>query len=198
MMRGLAPLDPDLIARLRRREPDALRSVVDEHGRRLYRAARGMGCSADAAGDVVQDVFVVFLESMDRFEGRAQVGTWLFGILHHKVQEQRRSLAREEARDPIDDVFDGQFDRSDRWIRRPIEPDRWMRSREAAAAIQGCLEGLTPLQRDVFHLRQVEELSGAEVSKILAQSVTHIGVLFHRARLRLRECLGKKGWTSAR
>lgn len=157
-----------------------------------------MGCSADAAGDAVQDVFVVFLDSLDRFEGRAQVGTWLFGILHHKIQERRRATAREEARDPIDDVFEAQFDRDNCWIRPPIEPDRWIRSREAGEAIGACFENLTPLQRDVFQLRQVEELSGEEVSKILGQSVTHIGVLFHRARLRLRECLTKKGWKTAR
>lgn len=198
MMRGLAPLDPDFIARLRRRDPDALRSVVDLHGRRLYRAARGLGCSADAAGDAVQDVFVVFLDSLDRFEGRAQVGTWLFGILYRKVLERRRSTVREETRDPIDDVFEAQFDGKDGWIQPPIEPDRWFHSREAGRAIQGCVEALTPSQRDVFQLRQVEELSGGDVGRILGQTSTHVAVLYHRARLRLRECLAKKGWNSGR
>ncbi len=156
-----------------------------------------MGCSVDAAFDMVQDVFVVFLKSLDRFEGRSQVGTWLFGILHHKVQESRRPSASEAQLDPIDAAFDAQFDESATWIRRPIEPDRWMRSREASEAIQGCLDRLTPLQREVFQLRQIEELSGAEVSSILGESVNHVGVLFHRARLHLRECLAQKGWKSA-
>lgn len=197
MMNGLTPVDPDFMARLRRREPDTLKTVVDLHSRRLYRTARGMGCSADSAADVVQEVFVVFLNSLDRFEGRSQVGTWLFGILSHKVMEKRRSSVVEKTQDPIDEVYEAQFNESDGWTQRPIEPDRWMRSSEAAVAIQACLEGLTPLQRQVFQLRQVDELSGIEVSNILGQSVTHVGVLFHRARLRLRECLGKKGWKSA-
>jgi len=196
MMRGLPPVDPDYLARLRRRDPETLRSVVDLHGRRLYRAARGMGCPADAASDVVQDVFVTFLASLDRFEGRSQVSTWLLGILYRKLLERRRPSPG-DAHDPIDDVFLAQFDESDRWVQRPIDPDRWMRSREAAAAIHDCLEALPPLQRDVFQLREVEELSGAEVGAILGESVNHIGVLFHRARLRLRECLGQKGWVRA-
>src|SRR3954447_2467736 len=196
MIKALPPLDPDSIARLRRRDPDMLRAIVDQHGRRLYRAARSMGCAADTALDIVQDVFVVFLKSLDRFEGRSQVGTWLFGILHHKVQESRRPSAAAAQCDAIDidAAFDGQFNESDAWIHRPIAPDRWMRSREASAAIQGCLERLTPQQRTVFQLRQVEELSGAEVSGIVGESVNHVGVLFHRARLRLRECLTQKGW----
>jgi RNA polymerase sigma-70 factor (ECF subfamily) len=196
-MRGLPPLDSGSIARLRKRDPDTLRAVVDLHGRRLYRAARGMGCSTDSASDIVQDVFVVFLRSLDRFEGRSQVGTWLFGILYHKIREQRRPSAyeqRHDSIDSIDDAFDQQFDESDTWIQRPIAPDRWMRSREAGAAIAVCLEGLTPLQRDVFQLRQVDDLSAADVSTILGQTVNHIGVLFHRARLRLRDCLALKGW----
>ena len=196
MMKGLPPLDPDSIARLRRHDPDTLRAIVDQHGRRLYRAARSMGCPADTALDIVQDVFVVFLKSLDRFEGRSQVGTWLFGILHHKVQESRRPAPSCVAID-VDAAFDDLFDESDTWIRRPIEPDRWMQSREASAAIQGCLERLTAPQRAVFQLRQVEELSGAEVGEILGESVNHVGVLLHRARLRLRECLTQKGWKSA-
>ena len=106
----MVPLDDSLLARLRRREPEALRSVVDDEGRRLYRAARGMGHSASASEDLVQDVFVTFIESIERFEGRAQVGTWLFGILHHKSQERRRSVVRDELHDPIDQLFESQFD----------------------------------------------------------------------------------------
>ena len=196
MMKGLPPVDPDYLARLRRRDPDALVSVVDLHGRRLYRAARGMGCSADASRDIVQDVFVVFLTSLERFEGRSQLGTWLFGILYRKVLEHRRPSPTDRY-DPIDEAFEAQFDESDRWIHRPLAPDRWMHSREAAAAIRDCLEALPPLQRDVFQLREVEELSGAETGAVLGESANHVGVLFHRARLRLRDCLGQRGWSGA-
>jgi RNA polymerase sigma-70 factor (ECF subfamily) len=193
----VAYLDDDFVAGLRRRDPDALKAVVDQHARRLYRAARGMGFSVEAE-DLAQDVFMTFISSIERFEGRAQVGTWLFGILHHKVQERRRSRTREDLNDPIDTVFESQFDARGSWLRPPVAPDQQVSSHEAGEAIQRCLEGLPLLQREVFMLRQVEELSAADVSKILAQTVTHIGVLFHRARARLRECLAKKGWSRTR
>jgi DNA-directed RNA polymerase specialized sigma24 family protein len=45
---------------LRARDPVALREVVDQHGRRLNRAARGMGFSPGDAEDLAQDVFVTF------------------------------------------------------------------------------------------------------------------------------------------
>lgn len=198
MMGGVVQLDNTYLGRLRRRDPEALRAVVDEQGRRLYRAARGMGYSKNEAEDLVQDVFVTLIESIDRFEGRAQVGTWLFGILHHKSQERRRSAVREEMNDPIDQVFESHFDARGSWIRPPTAPDRDVSAQEAGQAIQDCLAGLSPIQREVFQLRQVEELSAAEVCKISGHTITHIGVLFHRARMKLRECLEGKGWGRSR
>jgi RNA polymerase sigma-70 factor, ECF subfamily len=194
MMEPVAPLDETLLGRLRRRDPDALRAVADEHGRRLYRAARGMGFATSEAEDLVQDVFVAFIESIGRFEGRAQIGTWLFGILRHKSQERRRAAAREEFGDPIDQAFESQFDARGSWIRPPTAPDRHVGARESREALAACLDELSPGQREVFQLRQVEELPAADVSKISGHTITHIGVLFHRARVKLRACLEAKGW----
>lgn len=190
----MSKLDQGLLDRLRRRDPEALRAVVDEHARRLYRAARGMGFTVEEAEDLSQDVLVTFIESLDRFEGRARITTWLFGILHHKAQERHRSRARDELNDSIDAVFEAQFDTRGNWIRPPTAPDRAVSAQQAREAIRECLDGLPPLQREVFHLRQVEELSAAEAGNVLAQTVTYIGVLLHRARMRLRACLEGKGW----
>ncbi|MCC7241540.1 MAG: RNA polymerase sigma factor [Acidobacteria bacterium] len=188
----------DPLARLRRREPATLHEIVHQNTRRLFRAAQGMGFSSAEADDLVQDVFVTFLETLDRFEGRSQVSTWLFGILHHKVQERRRSRARDDLHDPVDELFESKFDAKGKWIAPLPSPDRVASSAQAAGAIADCLQGLPPLHREVFHLREVEELSAADVSNIIGRTVTHVGVLFHRARLRLRECLDGKGWSPPR
>jgi RNA polymerase sigma-70 factor (ECF subfamily) len=195
-MAEVPKLDQPFLLRLRRRDPQALQAVVDEHARRLYRAARGMGFTREEAEDLSQDVFVTFLESLDRFEGRSEVATWLIGILHHKAQERHRSRERDTLNDPIEAVFEAQFDERGNWVRTPVAPDRAASAREARDAIRECVDGLPPLQREVFQLRQVEELSAAETSNVLAQTVTHIGVLLHRARMRLRACLERKGWIS--
>ena len=44
-----------------------------------------------------------------------------------------------------------------------------------------------------FVLREIEELETEEICKILDVTRTNIGVLLHRARNRLRECLETKG-----
>lgn len=182
-----------LLDGLRDRDPAAIREVVDQQGRRIYRAARGLGFSPADAEDLAQDVFLTFLETLDRFEGRSTVGTWLFGILHHKAQERRRSHAREDPTSELEDAFDNRFDANGSWLQPPIEADRLVASRETGELLHDCLERLPAQQREVFQLRQVEDLSTADVARIVGCTANHVGVLLHRARLRLRACLDGKG-----
>jgi RNA polymerase sigma-70 factor (ECF subfamily) len=191
------PQPAEVVEGLRRRDPAILRQVVEDNARKLYRAARGLGLSSDRADDLAQEVFLTFLNTLDRFEGRSEISTWLFGILYHKVQEQRRAVARDELNDPIDETFEARFDAAGNWIRPFAPPDRLAASREIAEALRECLDALPVLQRDVFQLRQVDELPAADVGTMLGRTVTHVGVLFHRARLRLQQCLDRKGWNPA-
>ena len=60
--------------------------------------------------------------------------------------------------------------------------------------IAHCLDGLPLAQRSVFVLREMEGVETEEVCKILEVTITNMGVLMHRARNRLRECLEGRGW----
>lgn len=186
------------LARLRARDAQTLHEVVDQHARKLYRAARGLGYSASEADDLTQEVFVTFLESLDRFEGRSSVSTWLFGILHHKVQERRRAVVRDRQADPIDEVFEACFDAHGSWTKPPLAADRLAASGQVSSALSECLERLPDQQRAVFHFREVEGLSAADVGQLVGCTANHVGVLFHRARTRLRGCLEGKGWRGSR
>lgn len=189
------PIKDDFLARLRRREPEALAEAVHEHARPLYRAARGLGFDEPAAEDLVQDVFVTFMERLEGFEGRSQLRTWLFGIMHRKVQERRRASAIDDQADAIEDVLESRFDLNGKWARPPADLQRLFLSKELGQLIRGCMDGLPANQREVFVLREVEGLETNEICKILDVSVTNFGVLFYRARARLRECLEMKGWS---
>ena len=112
----------------------------------------------------------------------------------YDMREQRRAMQREELSDPIDANFDSWFDAKDHWARNPDDLERLINSAEISKAVKGCLESLTLQQREVFLLREVEELETKDICKNLQISVTHMSVLLHRARHKLRECLRTKGW----
>jgi RNA polymerase sigma-70 factor (ECF subfamily) len=182
-----------LLERLRRRDPAALSETVTENARVLFRAARGLGFPEHEAEDLVQDVFATFLEKIEGFEGKSQLRTWLFGILHRKALERHRAAARDDRMETIDEVFESRFDGSGSWVRPPADIERLMISREIGDEIRDCMSGLPFNQREAFLLREVEELETSEICKILDVSVTNFGALICRARARLRECLETKG-----
>jgi RNA polymerase sigma-70 factor (ECF subfamily) len=192
----VAPLqfDAALLTRLRERDPATLNSTVQEHARPLYRMARAMGFDNQTAEDLVQDVFIVFLQSLDRFEGRSQIRTWLFGILHLKMRERRRALQREQLVDSIDAEFDRLFTPYGHWIRPLDDVERIFASHETGQALADCLSLLPLQQREVFLFREVEGIESSDVCNNLGITITHLGVLLHRARHRLRECMRNKGW----
>jgi RNA polymerase sigma-70 factor (ECF subfamily) len=194
-MTPAVPISAAFLERLRRRDPEALAEAVRDHARPLMRAARGLGFVEQEAEDLVQDVFKTFLERLDSFEGRSQLRTWLFGILHRKALELRRASIIEDRMDPIDEVFESRFDSKGNWTRPPADLERLMLSKEIGELIRGCMSGLPANQREAFVLREIEELDTGEICKILDVSVTNFGVLMYRARARLRECLETKGWS---
>lgn len=188
-------LSPGLLDRLRRRDAEALAEVVNDQARALFRTALALGFPKQEAEDLVQDVFVTFIERLDSFEGRSLLRTWLFGILHRKAQERRRASILNDHMESIDEVFESRFDGNGNWARPPADLERLFLSKELGTLIRGCMEGLKPNQREAFVLREIEGFETEEICKILGVTVTHFGVLIHRARIRLRECLELKGWS---
>lgn len=187
------PKNADVLTLLRERDPSTLEAIVREHARQLYKISRALGFSEYEAEDLVQDTFAVFLQTLDRFEGRSQVRTWLIGILYKRAHERRREQARDEKSDPIDTVFESRFDQTGRWRKPPEDLERLFASKEIGHLISQCLDEVPVQQREAFLLREIEGLETKEICKILDLTVTHVGVLLHRARIRLRECLALKG-----
>jgi RNA polymerase sigma-70 factor (ECF subfamily) len=186
--------DRDRTAHIRERNSDILDQVVREQLPILLRGARAAGLSHEAAEDAVQATFLTFFRRCHEFDGRARVGTWLYGILIRKVAEARRGLVREDAAEDIDAIVESRFDTSGRWVRPPRGPEADLTRKETMRHLAECLEGLSDRQRLAFALRELNEQSPEEVCKVLEVSRNNLGVLIFRARNRLRECLEQKGF----
>ncbi|MDP3911895.1 MAG: sigma-70 family RNA polymerase sigma factor [Gemmatimonadales bacterium] len=178
---------------IRGRDPAALEAVARENIGPLLRGARAAGLSGADAYDAVQEVLLVFVEKADRYDGRASVRTWLFGILFNKIAERRRAVAREATVDDIDAVVDARFDARGQWIKPPRSPDVQLAAGQAMKMLEECLERLPERRRAAFVLREVEQLDVDEVCNVLEVSRNNLRVLLFRARNALRECLESKG-----
>jgi len=190
----------DLVARLRAGDEDAFRALVRAHVGGLLRFARRFVSTDASAEELVQETWRVVLEGIDGFAGRAQLKTWLYGILANLARKRAGREARSTPFSALtddgaiaDDLADG-FTDDGQWRRAPADPgimtpEGAALRAEAATQLEVALAALPERLRTVVALRDVEELSSDEVAALLGVSAGNVRVLLHRGRLRLRAIL---------
>jgi RNA polymerase sigma-70 factor, ECF subfamily len=181
---GGAPPEPS------RRE--ALSKALLEEGDRLYALALRVTRDPDLAADAVQEAFATALERESSFRGESSLATWLHRIVYTKSIDLLRIRGRESPL-PEDDPQEG-APRSDGMEREPSwarPPDALLLGRETRAALEKALGALTPVQRAIFELKEVEGRPTEEVGAILGMPPGTVRVHLHRARLKLRAILSQ-------
>jgi RNA polymerase sigma-70 factor (ECF subfamily) len=183
--------DDELIARLQAGDQAAYAQLVEEHAGKIYRLAlRLMGNEADAE-DVLQETFLSAFKSIDRFEARSSLSTWLYRIASNAA------LMRLRRKEPEQVSVDEPVERDDgELIPRQLFdfcclPEEDLLREEARAEMQRAVDELPPSLRSVFILRDIEGLSTEETAEALDLSVSAVKSRLMRARLKLRERLSQ-------
>lgn len=135
----------------------------------------------ELAEDAVQETLLAALESIDGFSGGSSLGTWLVGILKHKIIDAVRASSREE---PLD------YDEN---LIHDNDPESELARRRALDAVDARLKRLPSCAAQVFVLREVIGMEMAEVCRELAISSSNCSVMHHRAKMQLRACPRVRG-----
>jgi RNA polymerase sigma-70 factor (ECF subfamily) len=181
--------EEELIAGLRRHDPDACTCMVKRFAPLVFAHARRMVGDADEAEEVLQMTFIKACEKMDTFEGRSTLGTWLYRIATNEALMKMRSQSRDSV--PFADVADtiqaADMPRNLRdWAHLPATAAL---NAELRAQLEAALLELPETLRVVFALRELQGLSTEETANMLGIGQSAVKVRLHRARLRLRELL---------
>ena len=198
--------DEQIVAALRAGDERTFRELFERSYPMMKRVARGYVASDAVAEEIVQDTWMAIVTGIERFEGRAALGTWMFSILtnqakSHGARERRAfpfaSVAPADVEEP--DVDSDRFQKDDEawpghWATPPRpwqKPERRLLSLEARDQLKEALAQLPERQRLIVVLRDVEGLSAEEVCDLLELSQENQRVLLHRGRSRLRAFLEK-------
>ncbi|MGF6853583.1 RNA polymerase sigma factor (sigma-70 family) [Paraburkholderia sp. CI3] len=179
-----APPDPDaeLIARVGRAEPGAVRSLVARKLPRLLALATRMLGDRMEAEDVAQEVFVRIWKQAARWrEGEAKFDTWMHRVALNLCYDRLRGQ-REDPSDELPDSADP-----------AAPPDARLEARADHARVRAALAALPARQREALVLTYYQEMSNVDAAALMGVSVDALESLLGRARRGLRAQLAGSG-----
>jgi RNA polymerase sigma-70 factor (ECF subfamily) len=191
------------LAALRAGDEAAFQSLIQRYHGPMLRLAMTYVGDRGVAEDVVQETWLTCLRSLDRFEGRSSLKTWIFGIAINIARSRRRKESRilpfasfwrrdgsEGSRPTVDQ---SRFGSDGMWREGPHSWDNLPESKvlgdETLQHVRSAIDALPPKQREVILLRDVAGFEAAEVSALLGISAANERVRLHRARAAVRQSL---------
>lgn len=160
------------------RAEEAFERLVPACRRRVFGLAFSVLRDRGAAEDVAQEVFVRLWQALPRYDGRAQLSTWIYAITRNAaVSAQRRRRRSVSLSDPA--VFEEAEAASASPTAEPADVALWRQ-----------VEALPDKQRQAVTLYYLEERPVAEVAEMMGLPVNTVKTHLHRARASLASSLG--------
>jgi RNA polymerase sigma-70 factor (ECF subfamily) len=192
------PSDEALIARAKAGEFEAFEELVGRYQDKVYRLAYRFVRNETEAKEIVQDTLLSVWRKLDGFKGDSQFGSWLFRVTSNAALMRLRSQRR-HAEVSTEELPAGYLDnpqsaygqvlaQGENWSKRP---DDELQSDELRQKIQAAVDQLPEIYRTVFLVRDVDGLSTEETAEALDLSIPTVKTRLHRARMALRETIGK-------
>jgi RNA polymerase sigma-70 factor (ECF subfamily) len=181
--------DLELIERLTNGDEEALEALFNLYSPKLYNVAHKiLGDVADTQ-EVIQDVFWTVFRKAKTFRGSAQLSTWLYRLtVNAALGKIRRSKKNKEVQY---EEFLPKFQEDGHHLVRPVVD--WSNAleenyakREIRELLKQALDLLSPLDKSVVVLSDLEGLPDKEIAAAVGITVAAVKTRLHRARLFVR------------
>jgi RNA polymerase sigma-70 factor (ECF subfamily) len=146
----------------------------------------------DVASDLLQDVFARVVQRASEFNKQAKFSTWLYTIArNHCIDHSRRMKHRRHASLDAPGRDSNSAALVDRIGQQAPEVDREAASPELRARIAAAVEDLPEEQREVFLMRQLQNLPFAEIAAVVGVSENTVKSRMRYALERLQQALAE-------
>jgi RNA polymerase sigma-70 factor (ECF subfamily) len=181
-------MEPEIIAAILAGEIQLYHELIRPYERSVYLMALSYMKNEADAEDVAQEAIVSAFRKLSSFRAESKFSTWLISITINKARTllRRQALGRMQSLDqlPEEKGFSPALLRDWREI-----PSEAIERDEVRNLIQQAVAQLPDIYRQVFLLRDVEELTTSETAEALNISIPSVKVRLHRARMMLQKQL---------
>jgi RNA polymerase sigma-70 factor (ECF subfamily) len=189
-MRMAETNEAGLIARILGGEKELFHELIRPYERMVYLTVFSILKNEADAEDGAQEAVISAYRHLSSFRGDAKFSTWLTTIAINEGRKRLRK-AKSVAEDSIDEEVEGhEGDYSPApltdWREVPLEA---LERKELREALRGAVAELPGIYRQVFTLRDLEELNVEETAQALGITANVVKVRLHRARILLQKRL---------
>ena len=156
-------------------QADSFDQVYQTYFDPVYRYVLSLSGSSQIAEEITQETFFKALRSLDQFQGRSSLKSWLCAIAKNLwLSELRRKKTQ-----PIDEAMQ---------LSDPsVGPEEALVRQDESIRIHRLLHHLDEPYREVFTLRTLGQLSFRDIGELFGKSENWACVVYHRARAKIRE-----------
>jgi RNA polymerase sigma-70 factor (ECF subfamily) len=181
--------ESEMIAAILAGDTQLYHELIHPHERSVYLMALSFMKNEADAEDVAQEAVIKAFRSLASFRAESKFSTWLISITLNEARSRlrRQSIVRIES---LDEPPDGDKNISPALLRDWREiPSETIEREEVRRLLEQAIEALPDTYRQVFLLRDVEELNSNETAQALNISIPSVKVRLHRARMMLQKQL---------
>lgn len=163
--------------------------LIRPYERRVYAMALSFLRNEADAEDVTQEAFLKAFRNLPSFRGDAKFGTWLISIALNEARSRirRRDAVKMESLDgPEDEEGHVSPAQLTDWKEIPSEA---LERKEIRHLLHKAVTALPLIYREVFQLRDIEQMSVNEAAAALGITISSVKVRLHRARMMLQKHL---------
>ena len=176
--------DAELLARIRNGALDDFAELIQRHRPRVFGILHRYESDAQKLEDLAQETFIKVWRALDQFDGRAPFEHWLSRIAVRTAIDHLRRQRRIRNEIGLPELGEDALD----WLRGDGESSA-LYAGQAREILELAMRGLSPAERLVITLREIEGRSVKEISKLTGSSGVAVRVRALRARTKLRRAL---------
>ena len=179
----MEPTDAELIAAVIRGDSARFEPLITKYQARVFATARRYARRESEVEDIVQEVFIKAFQKLGGFRGEAPFEHWLMRLAVRTCYDFLRAHQRNRET-AFTELTQPECDWLDQYVTAPDDADE--KADAARQLIQRILDRLSPSNRLVITLLEIEERTVKEIAEITGWSLPLVKVRAFRARAEMR------------